>query len=114
LSVIALSRGAAIESACAAGPDYRHDSTGQRAILSLPARNGSLAECVKLRQGGGGSGEDTGHQPEDAAAGKLNGAGKQVSPEQMEIARLRAELARVKMERDILEKATAYFAKVSA
>ncbi|ASW04334.1 IS3-like element ISBxe1 family transposase [Paraburkholderia aromaticivorans] len=38
------------------------------------------------------------------AAGKLNGAGKQVSPEQMEIARLRAELARVKMERDILEK----------
>ena len=47
-------------------------------------------------------------------AGELNGAGKQVSAEQMEIARLRAELARVKMERDILEKATAYFAKVSA
>jgi transposase len=41
------------------------------------------------------------------SAGKLNGAGKQVSPEQMEIARLRAELARVKMERDILEKAEA-------
>jgi len=40
-------------------------------------------------------------------AGKLNGAGKQVSAEQMEIARLRAELARVKMERDILGKATA-------
>ena len=40
------------------------------------------------------------------------GAGsKPVSPEQMEIARLRAELARVKMERDILGKATAYFAK---
>ena len=34
-----------------------------------------------------------------------------VSAEQMEISRLRAELARVKMERDILEKATAYFAK---
>jgi transposase InsO family protein len=30
----------------------------------------------------------------------------------MEIARLRAELARVKMERDILGKATAYFAKL--
>jgi transposase len=30
---------------------------------------------------------------------------------QMEISRLRAELARVKMERDILGKATAYFAK---
>jgi transposase len=44
--------------------------------------------------------------------GKLSAAdGKVVSAEQMEISRLRAELARVKMERDILEKATAYFAK---
>ena len=44
--------------------------------------------------------------------GQLAGPGsKQVSSEQMEIARLRAELARVKMERDILGKATAYFAK---
>ena len=34
-----------------------------------------------------------------------------VSAEQMESSRLRAELARVKMERDILGKATAYFAK---
>ncbi len=37
--------------------------------------------------------------------GKLIGANsKVVSAEQMEISRLRAELARVKMERDILEK----------
>jgi transposase len=44
--------------------------------------------------------------------GGLKGVGsKPVSAEQMEIARLRAELARVKMERDILGKATAYFAK---
>jgi transposase len=44
--------------------------------------------------------------------GRLTGAeSKSVSAEQMEIARLRAELARVKMERDILGKATAYFAK---
>jgi transposase len=44
--------------------------------------------------------------------GELKGAdSKPVSPEQMEIARLRAELARVTMERDILGKATAYFAK---
>jgi len=44
----------------------------------------------------------------------LKGAGdKPVSPEQMELARLRAELARVKMERDILKKATAYFARES-
>ena len=45
--------------------------------------------------------------------GTLKGADKpaKVSAEQMEISRLRAELARVKMERDILGKATAYFAK---
>jgi transposase len=32
----------------------------------------------------------------------------------MELARLRAELTKVKMERDILKKATAYFARESA
>jgi hypothetical protein len=46
--------------------------------------------------------------------GKLKGAdSKPVSAEQMEISRLRADLARVKMERDILRKATAYFARGS-
>ena len=45
---------------------------------------------------------------------QLKGAGdKPVSPEQMELARLRAENARLTMERDILGKATAYFARVS-
>jgi len=49
-----------------------------------------------------------------AEKGELKGAGdRPVSAEQMELARLRAELARVKMERDILKKATAYFAKES-
>ena len=49
-----------------------------------------------------------------AAQGKLTGAGaKPVSTEQMELTRLRAELARVKMERDILKKTTAYFARES-
>ena len=43
----------------------------------------------------------------------LGDAERPVTPEQMEMARLRAELARVKMERDILGKATAYFAKTS-
>jgi transposase len=43
--------------------------------------------------------------------GRLKGPANKVSTEQMEISRLRAELARVKMERDILGKATAYFAK---
>jgi transposase len=47
-------------------------------------------------------------------AGKLNGSGtKQVSAEQMEIARLRKELAEARMERDILKKAAAYFARES-
>ena len=46
--------------------------------------------------------------------GQLKGAGdKPVSAEQMELARLRAQLARVTMERDILKKATAYFARES-
>jgi transposase len=49
-----------------------------------------------------------------AGAGTLKGQAKsEVSSEQMEISRLRAELARVKMERDILKKATAYFARES-
>ena len=49
-----------------------------------------------------------------AEKGELRGAGERpVSAEQMELARLRAELARVKMEPDISKKATAYFAKES-
>lgn len=45
-------------------------------------------------------------------AGTLAGAGsKPVTPEQMEISRLRAELARANMHVTILKKATAYFAK---
>ena len=49
-----------------------------------------------------------------SAKGELKGAGdKPVSAEQMELARLRAQLARVTMERDILKKATAYFARES-
>ena len=37
----------------------------------------------------------------------------QLKPEQAEIARLRKEVAKLKMERDILKKAAAYFAKES-
>jgi transposase len=46
--------------------------------------------------------------------GKLGGPGsKPVNPEQMELARLRAENAQLRMERDILKKAAAYFARES-
>ncbi len=47
-----------------------------------------------------------------ADAGKLNGTGsKVVTPEQMELSRLRAENIRLKRECEILKKAAAYFAK---
>ena len=47
-------------------------------------------------------------------AGRLRDVrGKVLTAEQMEIARLKAELSRVRMERDILKKATAYFARES-
>ena len=47
-----------------------------------------------------------------AAAGKLNGPGtKIVTPEQMELSRVRAENIRLKRENEILKKATAYFAR---
>ena len=47
-----------------------------------------------------------------AAEGKLNGAGGRiVTPEEMELSRLRAENLRLKRENEILKKATAYFAK---
>ena len=49
------------------------------------------------------------------ANGKLGTVekGKPVTPEQMEISRLRAENARLRMETEILKKAAAYFAKES-
>ena len=44
--------------------------------------------------------------------GKLSGAGERVvTLEQIELTRLRAKHARLKMERDVLKKATTYFAQ---
>jgi transposase len=50
-----------------------------------------------------------------AKEGRLSNGGKQrpVTEEQMEVARLRREVAELRMERDILKKAAAYFAKES-
>ena len=49
------------------------------------------------------------------AKGKLGSTdkGKPITPEQMEISRLRAENARLRMETEILKKAAAYFARES-
>jgi transposase len=44
-------------------------------------------------------------------AGKLRAGAKEVTAEQMELSRLRAENAQLKLENEILKKATAYFAK---
>lgn len=47
-----------------------------------------------------------------AAQGKLKGAGsKLLTPEAMELSRLRAEVARLKRENEIIKKAAAYFAR---
>jgi transposase len=46
-----------------------------------------------------------------AAQGKLHQGVKEITPEQMELSRLRAENTRLKLENEILKKATAYFAK---
>ena len=50
-----------------------------------------------------------------AKEGGFSNEGKQrpVTAEQMEVARLRREVAELKMEREILKKAAAYFAKES-
>jgi len=50
-----------------------------------------------------------------AKEGRLSNGGRQrpVSEEQMDMARLKRENAELKMERDILKKAAAYFAKES-
>ena len=50
-----------------------------------------------------------------AREGRLSNGGKQrpVTGEQMEVARLKREVAELRMERDILKKAAAYFAKES-
>jgi transposase len=48
------------------------------------------------------------YQSEDGQAFRGNGA---LSPEQAEIRRLKEENRRLKMEKDILEKATVFFAK---
>ena len=98
----------------------KKDDTAQRARYTLEFK----LEAVRLVKGGQDVGvtakvlgmpkQTLGNWVRLSEKGELRGAGdKPVSAEQMELARLRAELARVKMERDILKKATAYFAKDS-
>ena len=71
----------------------------------------SQAACTQPRSGGA----DVVQLGERASSWELRGSSSkpEVTAEQMENSRLRAELARVTMERDILGKATAYFSKVA-
>lgn len=62
----------------------------------------------------GVSEQTLGNWRKSAKAGKLvKRGGKPITPEQMELSRLRAENQRLKMEMEILKKAAAYFAKES-
>jgi transposase len=49
----------------------------------------------------------------DAIGSLKDAKGKPVNADQMEMTRLRAELAKTRMERDILKKAAVYFARES-
>jgi transposase-like protein len=88
----------------------RKDDTARRARYTLEFK----LEAVRLVKGGQDVGvtakvlgmpkQTLGNWVRLSEKGQLRGAGdKPVSAEQMELARLRAELARVKMERDILK-----------
>lgn len=59
-----------------------------------------------------GLGDQTLHNWVKAQAqGKLGAGNKAVTPEDIELSRLRAENARLKRENEIIKKAAAYFAK---
>ncbi len=79
------------------------DGQGPGVALRQVARDLDLNENM-LRRWIRESSED----PQDAFPGLGN-----MKPEQAEIARLQREVAKLKMERDILKKAAAYFAKES-
>ena len=66
----------------------------------------------KLSNSGGLGDQTLRNWVKASAEGKLRGAGgKEVTPEEMELSRLRVENLRLKRENEILKKATAYFAR---
>ena len=77
-------------------------------LVKAGQTNGQVARGLGLSE------QTVGNWVKADDAGRLREAvGKPVNADQMEISRLRAELARMRMERDILKKAAAYFAKES-
>ncbi len=96
-------------------------------MWKIPKRNYTAefkVEAVRLVESGqqpasvakqlGISEQTLGNWRKASKAGKLaKGSAKPVTPEQMELSRLRAENLRLQMEMEILKKAAAYFARES-
>ena len=77
-------------------------------LVKAGQTNGQVARGLGLAE------QTVGNWVKADDAGRLRAAvGKPVNAGQQEISRLKAELARARMERDILKKAAAYFAKES-
>ena len=77
-------------------------------LVKAGQTNGQVAKGLGLAE------QTVGNWVKADDAGRLRAAvGKPVNADQQEISRLKAELARARMERDILKKAAAYFAKES-
>jgi transposase len=97
----------------------------ERKTMKIPKQEytaefkGLAVERVKQGQTAGAVAKDLGlieqtlrNWVKASEAGKLSGAGaRKVTPEEMELSRLRAENIRLKRENEILKKATAYFAR---
>jgi len=77
-------------------------------LVKAGQSNGQVAKGLGLAE------QTVGNWVKADDTGRLGEAlGKPVNADQMEISRLKAELARMRMERDILKKAAAYFARES-
>jgi transposase len=80
----------------------------ERAVKRIKEGQSVSRVCKEL----GLSDQTVRHWVKATAEGKLRGAGvRGVTPEEMELSRLRAENLRHKRENEILKKATAYFAR---
>ena len=76
-------------------------TSGVTAARALNVPKGSVTNWVRL--------DSKGELVDSQQSPK--GVSTVVTPEQMELSRLRAEVARLRMERDIAKKAAAYFAQ---
>jgi transposase len=99
------------------GQPHGGDGLRHQVAVRLVTGGQSIAAVARFAERGGADAVQLGQGVKAERHGKLEGADRKVvSVEHMEISRLRAELARVKMERDILGKATVHLStsKVSA